>query len=553
MVGRPHEKQNKISAHLLRPTISKPEDALRELTNLSSVPFPIGDVPGVFYWAKASNRTPSWVPFLEGLPSHVVSELKSRSASAVLFLHISGRWFAVCFGFGHAFIDGATIEPEFGLRAGLMAIDPDRIRSLEASSLDRTGSNRRVQAAVPTSFVDLGLDSERNLITSVMGAPKSDALGNRVHGRDAIQWSSKVLLKDLPSVLQSWLNRYSTANLEQTFPGWRQMRPVTDRVVTGKLDDEVVERLKISPHDRIWIAIPEVVDWEIVEGFVYGRARKQTILPDIDTDSFCAWFGNLEQLSIDSLKREEVSEIVGGAAVKHWKIYKCIYAEIEQGGATFVLVNGLWFKVDNNFVEVTNAQLAGRWTKLEFLTALYEKEKEYNKRIANESDGRLVTVDCKCVMHGGGRSRLEVCDLLDRADNGRLIHVKCYGNSNVLSYLFDQGIVSARCLSEDVGFRQKVSELMPESHRKLILDMPERKPEVVYAIATKKESLDEKGLPFFSRVILASYIRELEGRGFKVVLTLIRDMRKRATPAKKRWRGSSKLPGVEPYPKPPLQ
>jgi uncharacterized protein (TIGR04141 family) len=183
--------------------------------------------------------------------------------------------------------------------------------------------------------------------------------------------------------------------------------------------------------------------------------------------------------------------------------------------------------------------------KLDHLTELKEKEKEYNKRIANESGGRLLTLDCKCVMHGGGRSRLEVCDLLDNTNQGQLIHVKCYGNSSVLSFLFDQGIVSARCLSEDIKFREKVADMLPESHRSIILNMPACKPEIVYAIATKHGSLNEKGLPFFTRVILASYIRDLEGRGFTVKLAVIHDVRERATPKPKQRRKKSAVPIAE--------
>src|SRR5262249_12427193 len=160
---------------------------------------------------------------------------------------VSGRWFAICFGFGHTLIRAAAIEPEFGLRAGMTAIDPNSIRSIEASSLDRTGSNRRVQAAVPSSFVDLGLDSERNLITSVMGSPNTPAVGSRIHGRDAVQWSSQTRLSDLPSILKNWLERYTTGNLDEMFPGWRRMRPVTDTSIVAQLDAEIVSRLKTSP------------------------------------------------------------------------------------------------------------------------------------------------------------------------------------------------------------------------------------------------------------------------------------------------------------------
>jgi uncharacterized protein (TIGR04141 family) len=348
-------KQNKISAYLLRESVVQPEKVLRDLAKLHSIQFPLEGTPGVFYWTKPKERPVLWRSFFENaLPVHVMDELKSRSAAAVLFLQVNGRWFAICFGFGHTLIDGAAIEPEFGLRAGLTAINPDSIRSIEGSSLDRTGSSRRVQTALPSTFVDLGLDSERHLITAVTGEPKSPEDGKRIQGRDAVQWSSKIKLSDLPSKLQDWLSKYQTANLEESFPGWRRMRPVNDKLIVDALDAEMVSRLKSDPHDRIWIAVPEVVDWELVDGFIYGRSPNQSVLPDIDTDSFCVWFGNMEQLTIESLKSEDVSAIVGNGTAKHWKVYKCIYAEIERQDETFSLINGLWFRIDNDFVKTTN-------------------------------------------------------------------------------------------------------------------------------------------------------------------------------------------------------
>src|SRR5260370_17447605 len=118
MVDGAAERQTKISAYILRGSITEPAMALRDATKLSSMSFPVGNVPGTFWWTTPKYRRPSWLAFLEGLPSHVINELKSRSVSAVLFLQVAGRWFAVCFGFGHALIDGAATEPEFGLRAG---------------------------------------------------------------------------------------------------------------------------------------------------------------------------------------------------------------------------------------------------------------------------------------------------------------------------------------------------------------------------------------------------------------------------------------------------
>jgi uncharacterized protein (TIGR04141 family) len=117
-------------------------------------------------------------------------------------------------------------------------------------------------------------------------------------------------------------------------------------------------------------------------------------------------------------------------------------------------------------------------------------------------------------------SKIEFCDLL--TNNKKIIHVKKYGGSSVLSHLFAQGMVSGELFIGDKKFREKVNKGLPESHR---IENTEDRPiasdyEIIFAIIS---SLDKDlDIPFFSKVNLRSAKRRLGAFGYKVSLQKIK-------------------------------
>ena len=105
--------------------------------------------------------------------------------------------------------------------------------------------------------------------------------------------------------------------------------------------------------------------------------------------------------------------------------------------------------------------------------------------------------------------------------NKKIIHVKRYGGSSVLSHLFFQGIVSGELFLADPDFRRKVKDKLPDSFKSVF---PNEKPnagdyEVIFGIISSVEK--DLELPFFSKVSLRSAKRRLETYGYKVSLQKI--------------------------------
>ena len=79
-------------------------------------------------------------------------------------------------------------------------------------------------------------------------------------------------------------------------------------------------------------------------------------------------------------------------------------------------------------------------------------EPEYLKKVSKDFPD-FALMDRKVIMIGGGRSRVEFCDLF--SINNDIVHVKKYGGSSLLSHLFFQAIVSGESFLHEEDFRKK--------------------------------------------------------------------------------------------------
>ncbi len=123
-------------------------------------------------------------------------------------------------------------------------------------------------------------------------------------------------------------------------------------------------------------------------------------------------------------------------------------------------------------------------------------------------------MDCDLIMHGGGHSSIEFCDLLTAEKH--LVFIKRYSGSQQLSHLFAQGVVSAELFVQDAAFREKLNDKLPVGHKLAnTADRPHAEDyEVVFAIISKsKNPLD---IPFFSKVSLRAARKRLEAYGYRV-------------------------------------
>lgn len=478
---------------------------------------------GLLYVRADSPKAPRWAPlFAEFVNIGTLG--KVSTISAALLIKADGRHFVLAFGpAGRHLIKPDVCEERFGLTAALNAVDAESIRVVDKQSLDIIESHSRIQAGHGTTADQFGLDVEQDMLRSIVGTPKSDALGSRMVGSEALGVSVRMDLSDLPALLKTYKARFET-ELDEQHQWVNNIAAVKNAAATvPALEARLMEKLESKDYTNLWLSIPEVIDWNLVAGFIYTGGKK-VLHPDIKLDAFLSTVKE-GTLSVELLKRRQVhcADADHNYVFKHWSVFKCLYAEIDYEGHKYILNAGSWFKVNLDFVEQTNKQFE-KLPYAEFTLPLYTGggEGAYNEMVAKTLPEAYFLLDApNTIQHGGPYGKVEACDLFSR--DKHFIHVKQYGKSSVLSHLFAQGLTSGRLIQLDSEFRKKVrAKLKPPFAELIKVDArpAEKEFTVVYGIISDSEE-DKLSLPFFSRVNLNNTARTLRGFGYNVELLKI--------------------------------
>lgn len=483
-----------------------------------------GSGKGHLYWTAPHPVYPKWTSLFAG--SMDIKQIgKVSGLSAAFVLKVEGRYFILTFGQGGRFlIEDDVCEERFGLIAALNSVDRESFRCIDKQSLDAIQSHTRIQSGEETTADQFGLDVEQDMLKAIVGTPKDSSLGNRMTGTDSLSVSVRMDLSDLPSLLKMYKEKYEQDLSETDYDWVNNISAVkSSSALITALEGCLIEKFTNEDYTNLWLAIPEIIDWNLVCGFIYAGG-KGVRHPDIDLQGFLSTLKG-QAISIDLLKQRHVhcADADHKYVFKHWSIYKCLYAEIEHEGKKFILNDGKWFNVSMSFVERTNAE----FKKVDISSLklpVYQGggEGKYNEGVSENNSDKFALLDDKNkISHGGGHGQVEACDLfsLDK----ELVHVKIYGKSSVFSHLFSQGFVSGQLLQLDAAFREKLkAKLKPPFSNLIDIEARPKDKEFTVVFAVISESTEESlYLPFFSRVNLNNTCKVLKGFGFNVQLLKI--------------------------------
>jgi len=515
------EKVYKLSIFLLKENIADCISALKNSKDLTCVNISLGGKSAFLYYKENHPSPPSWVNFFKSYADSELSELRNKGTAAVFFVEAQNRLFAITFGYGRLLLDGGCYEENFGFRVVLNTVDPKEIRCVDAQTLDAIPILRRTQASTKTGMREMGINADQDLLYAVTGKPKDNVLGTQVTGKDALRMSVAVSVDKLPKLLERLLAEFSSENYKNDFSWVDNLSEIRDPILLSKLNASLEEKISEKNFSRTWLAIPEVIEWEDFGGFKYQHTKKGKLNEDISWQDYLKFIGSEKLVKTDTLNRHRILHIgeSSGQIIHSWPVYQCVYCEIEVDGQSYVLSSGKWYRINGDFVAEINKsiQLIPETISLPLSEYRDKDERAYNERVAKENP-EIALMDRGNILHGGGRSQIEFCDLYTR--NKKLIHVKRYGGSSVLSHLFAQGVSSAELLLMETEFRKKVNEKLPQTHK-----LPEEKPnpldyEVIYAIISK--SLTELGeLPLFSKITLKNSYRRLSSMGIRASFSVI--------------------------------
>lgn len=508
--------KNKLSIYLLKEGVSESE-ALKYSHNSSIV---LTDGKRLYYKPTPAKLV-KWLNFFgQGINDTDRKYFKNKSTSAVIFYNVEitdgvYRMFAVSFGYGKNLLKSELLERRFGLMVALNSIKVDEIRSVDTNSMEANPLNNRTQASILSNIGNFNIDVEKDLLKAVTGKAEieqeGDILQGTLSGADSLAVSTDKLYNSLDSFLKACYNQYISENYRTNFEWVDHIQNIKDNDLTKDLDNSLIENINSDEPEKLWISIPEIINYQ--EPFFF-KLKTEEHYDDLDINILKKEFSSAFILSNAKNRRiicsREDNNIIG-----IWPVYRCLYTEIEKNNKLYILNDGKWYQVEQEFVNTVNSVYSNAIiSNIEL--PIYESnevEKNYNERTCRQNPDNCFLMDRKLISYGG--SEIEFCDIFTKEK--QFIHVKKYNGSAVLSHLFAQGLVSAESFF-DKKFRHLVNEKL-EGDFKVdeIGDILPGEYEIVYAIAkggTENGKLPD--IPFFSKVSFRIAKNRLEKYGYKV-------------------------------------
>ncbi|PSV49863.1 TIGR04141 family sporadically distributed protein [Photobacterium indicum] len=473
------------------------------------------------YIKTQKESSPPWSSLLIESGQVTKEELGfSKGTGAALIITVPEATFIITFGQGFHLLNAEAIERDFGLRVALNSIAPSDIHSLDKATDEKTPLNSRTQSGIGVDIFDLLIDPERDLLYAITGKSAVKEFGKAVTGRDSLQISVPVDLQGIPDLLRKALVQYNQ-KLSSDFKWVDNIRRIKDPELNEDLDIELVKRIKANNLSKIWLAEPEIVDYEKIDGYTFDSTIKSARYQFLSLDRLISWLANgSKAYTIDNIKNSSIyCRDLNHEIYTSWSAYRCLNAEVDLLGKLYILRNGIWYKLDANFVSTIDLEISKiPKTTFQLPDFNHANEGDYNEYVC-KSDVSFSLMDKKMIPLGNGKSTVEFCDLIK--DSTHLIHVKKYTGSSTLSHLFSQGLVAAEAFRKSEKFRDELNLKLPKK-LKLADTTIEPNPanyEIVYAIYADKQLPDE--LPFFSKITLKNAYQNLRAMSYKVSIAKI--------------------------------
>lgn len=542
---------------------------------------------------KSELKLPPWVAFLEpGFGELPVPT--TQSMNAILFVRIpyeeAKEVFAFTFGYGRFLLKPKSYDQSYGLRTTLNVIydkgyagaSANRLRSVAAKTIAANTVRTNWQADRKATFETFGIDIQRDLLSAVTGTViNSKDWGKRISGSDSLTATPNIAFEGLLGFCELLAKTYRDESYKQDFAWIDNLRVVTDSDLLSKLQDELIRMIRSNSPD-IALTVPEMIEFSDIDHFYFSFNDKHTFhdldevslikeLRDSKHDNELVLASELGKKSdkksgIDKLEEDwSLKGVPTSANIAYdWPLLHCLSGEIEYKKKTYILSEGEFFEVDNDFLKRLNRFIRSLPdTKVPLPVCPGEiPEGDYNEYAADGSPS-LLLMDKKNVSISGRTTPVEVCDLL--TDDNCFVHVKRKLSSSSLSHLFAQGYISAELFFGSREYREKaltrikieeglkggVSSFIGTFSKWFSLFSPgrttRRKYEVLYAIIAKWNGRNiVDALPFFSKVNLRRHAEDLRRMGYRVSVARIevaKSKAKKKTPkgTQKSSQGKSKV------------
>jgi uncharacterized protein (TIGR04141 family) len=520
--SNPDGKKLRLTVFLIKDGYKKIEDFL-EVDGLQSIAISEANADGTLFFKTGFASVASWAAIFASVHGFNPSSIVNRHSRGLYVLKERGRWFCFTFGYTRQLIDEAAVERNFGLIVSLNLGDPSAIKAIEKINISQVGLQSREQAGKDIAFDGFEFNTDIDLLKSMTakGPPRENEEQETYSGRDSFSVYTRITLESFSDLARRLFKAFQNTGYRQRYPWIDKISEERDPKVIAELESGLVAAINADHLAKIWMAIPEIVDWEQVENFAYripssGQKKAGPALyPDIDLE---AWLDETRlsgHVTIEHLRNRKVFQCYkDGREPSSWRVLRCLNAEIDLGQKKYILNDGDWYNVDASYVtEVDKFYRSVKASTLSLPNFGVLTEPKYLAAVP-KTHPQYALMDRKNVMIGGSKSRVEFCDLYSQSRD--IVHVKQYGGSSLLSHLFNQAVVSASCFMYEPTFRVDVNKLLPPGFKLKNAATNPVPSDYTVCIAVMSKAPGALELPFFSKVTFNHAVKITQRMNFHV-------------------------------------
>lgn len=495
----------------------------------------------VFFQCNKPGK-PSWIDFFEAHCDFGDRRPVNQHNSLVVVFRIhprvGDRFLALTAGQGHLALDKSLVEDGFGLTVTLNAVNPVRLRGMEARDLGTRTQQKKLAVTFESEVWEFAYDPDTEVVGAISGIPSDKNFADQVSGSDSLALFRHVKWSELLGICDRLFDSYNKRDYEERFKFLANQRRVRNRQQRDELDELLHEAVAARRTEKLALALPISEVDRVVESHILTQRRNPFPLFPFSLSSVYAALDSVHLERPDLKKLNVVHYDADGTAFEIKNLYKHLMYEVshrDRSGRNrvYIFSLGQWFHASPDHVADIEQRVgairdvsgevdlpAMQWIPRADGSLRLEREDEYNERAASASDCALFDkVLFKETL--GGRSRIEVCDFL--SSDGRFFCVKKYEGSSDLSHLFAQGGVSADLFFNSQEYRQFTANQIG-ARWVLPFRVDDERPsgcKIVYAIACPQHFTLPTDLPFFSKVTLLKFKRTVWPLGFEVELAKI--------------------------------
>ena len=420
------------------------------------------DDNSIVYFSMSYVKEPDWLNIFFGISDN---RLQTANSRAVFLKRINvdnekKRIFAISFGYGKNLLKDDVCEEQFGLKIVLNTIEKNRIKRISKIDIGKNYKQSQEQMPRESDINDFGFDIDRDLIKYVTGKSEDEKFGkSTITGGDIFNLVIDMDVNRIDDFLIYCYKKYNLETYKVNFKWLDHIKYVKDTNKIDQLNKIVVDLLNKRDFTRVWLAIPEMIDWGKVKCIDISRQKKDVKeYMDIDNNVFIDSFKNSTIQNFDQIKNKQIfaRSSDDNSIIAKWSASKCIVGSIEHDNKVYAINGGNWYEVNNDFVEETNKYYDSiPLSKMEFIDCQKNiTEDVYNNELVKSIPGSHLIHKYKIPTSGGSGNNIEPCDVAVRKT---LIHIKKNGGSSYLSHLFNQAANSCSAL-KDNNFRARFKQ-----------------------------------------------------------------------------------------------